>query len=362
MVLKVDEAAEAAEFAALVAELEAPEVDEDSDDNGAAPEGDTSTDPEDEDEEDPTEPDEDESDEEEPEDEEDELEEDEDEGEELTEDEAAAKKLFEAGDIKAACKRLGVDPKIFKINARQFTAMRKGLADATKLSKEGTAAKTQAERLQAAAEQTYGPIVAGFRAYKDGNPMNLRAAIELMCEDTFENVVATVARAAKGLSPEQVEIVKLRKEIQDRENKAKEDQNKAQAEAQKTAEVARVGKLLKTTPLAKIDGAAEEIYQLVAASYDGTGYGLTVKQAYQQVKAKHAKIAAAFGGKLPAGKTDKTGKAGKREELAPVRKPAKPQTAAEREAAEAAEFAAVLKEAKEATRSGERRMRRKGGR
>jgi hypothetical protein len=364
MAVKVDAAAEAAEFAALVAELEAPEVDEDSDDDGAAPEGDTSTDPEDEDEEEPEgDEDEPEGDEEEP-DEDDELEdEDEDEGEELTADEAAAKKLFEAGDIKGACKRLGVDPKIFKINARQFTAMRKGLADATKLSREGTAAKTQADNLCQAAEQTYGPIVAGFRAYKDGNPMNLRAAIELMCEDTFENVVATVARAAKGLSPEQVEIVKLRKEIQDRENKAKEDQTKAQAEAQKTTEVARVSKLLKTTPLAKIDGAAEEIYDLVAASFDGTGYGLTVKQAYAQVKAKHAKIAAAFGGKLPAaGKAGKTGKAGKREELAPVRKPAAPKTAAEREAAEAAEFAEVLKQAKEATRAGERRNRRKGGR
>lgn len=356
MAVKIDDAAEAAEFAALVAELEAPQGDEDdSDTEGAAQEGDSSADPDEDDEDSATDlEDEDDSADEEDEDLEDDT-------DTLTADEAAAKKLFEAGDIKAACKRLGVDPKIFKINARQFTAMRKGLADATKLQREGASAKTQAEQLRTGAEQVYGPIVAGFQAYKNGNPLNLRAAIELMCEDSFENVVATVARAAKGLDPTQVEIIKLRKELADREAATKEQATKAQTEAQAKTEVARITKSLAKTPLAQIEGAADEIYKLVAESYDGTGYGVTVKQAYATVKAKHEKVAKAFGGKLPApkvkGKEVKPGKT-ERRELAPVRKDSKPLTRAEKEAAEKAEFDQVLKEAKEAVRKGERQSRR----
>lgn len=357
MASPIDEAAEAAEFTALLAELEAPEVDDDSDDDGAAPEADTSSDPEDDEDEASTLEDEDE---EEPADEDEEDEDlDDDEAEGLDANELAAKKLFESGDIKGACKRLGIDPKIFKINARQFTAMRKGLADAKKLASEGQTKATKGEQLRSQAEQVYGPIVAGFQAYKDGNPMNLRAAIELMCEDSFENVVATVARAAKGLDPTQVELIKLRKEMADRDAKQKEDQTKAQVEAQSKAEVTKLTKLLKTTPLAKIDGAAEEIYKLVAESYDGAGYGLTVKQAYAQVKAKHEKVAKAFGGKLPTAKGKVPAKGPQRKELAPVRTTStKPLTRADKEAAERAEFEQVLKETKEAVRASERRNRR----
>jgi len=357
MAVQLDEAAEAAEFAALVAELQAPEAGDDEDDTSdeAAPEAETSGDLE-EDEDEDTESEDLEEKEETDEEDEDEEDLEDDEAEGLTAEELAAKKLFEAGDIKAACKRLGIDPKIFKINARQFTAMRKGLADATKLASEGRTKEARGVQLQAKAEEVYGPIVAGFQAYKGGDPMKLRGAIELMCEDSFENIVATVARAAKGLDPAQVEIIKLRKEMADRDAKEKETQAQVQIEAQSKAEVAKLSKALAKTPLAKIEGSAEEIYQLVLKSFDGTGYGLTVKQAYAQVKARHEKVAKAFGGKLQAPKA----KAGKRrEELAPVRKaPAKPLTREEKEAAERAEFAAVLKEAKEATRASERRSRR----
>lgn len=356
----LDEAAEAAEFAALVAELKAPEADDDSDGEEAAPEGDTSADPEEDEDEDSEASELEDEDEPSDDEDEDELE---DEDEELSTDELAAKKLFESGDIKAACKRLGLDPKIFKINARQFTAMRKGLADATRLEREGKAAQTAGKQLNTKAEEIYGPIVAGFQAYKGGNPLNVKAAIELMCEDSFENVIATVARAAKGLDPAQLEVMKLRKEMADRDAKEKETQTQAQVQAQEKTEVKKLTTLLKTTPLAKVEGAAEEIRALVVASYDGTGYGLTVKQAYAQVKAKHEKVAKAFGGKLPTAKDTKQGKVGKkREELAPVRKDAKTMSVAERIAArkqdEEDEFKRELAAAKEDTKRGGRAARR----
>ncbi len=345
----LDAAAEAAEFAALVAELQSPEGDDVSEEDAVETSDEEETDEEIEA---PT----DDLEGEEP--EEEDLEEEED-SDELTPAEKTAKALFDAGDLKGFCKRLGIDPKDLKINARQFTAMRKGLADATKLHREGTAAKTFGEQLNAKAEETYGPIVAGFQAYKGGNPLNLKAAIELMCEDSFENVVATVARAAKGLDPAQLEVIKLRKELADKAKKDQETASAATVAQQETAELGKLSTLLKTTPLAKVDTAAKEIRDLVLASHKpGVGYGLTTKQAYAQVKAKYAKIGlpmvAPKAGK-PAGK--------KREELAPVRRePLKAMSVADRmaqkKADDEAEFQRELKAAKEDVKRGGRVARR----
>jgi hypothetical protein len=287
-----------------------------------------------------------------------ELEEDEPEAEsELTADEQAAKDLLLAGNINGFAKKLGIDPKLLKVDPRQFAAMRRGLADAARLEREGKAKVEKGTQLHQQAEQVYGPIVAGFKAYKQGNPLNLRAAIELMCEDSFENVIASVGKAAKGLDPTQVEVIKLRKEMADRDA-AQAAEKAKQTEAQHTAaEVSKLSSKLAGTPLAKIDGAAEEIYALVRNSYDGSGYTLTVKEAYAQVKSKHAKIAAAFGAKGGPSKPIT-----KREILSPVRKDVKAlnpaDRKAQREADEAAEFRKVLAEAKEATKADERKNRR----
>jgi hypothetical protein len=338
---KLDAAAEQAEFTALLAELDAPDTDD-----GEEPAAEETPEPELEDEP--------EAEEDEPADEEDEPEAQEDELEApagLSKGETEAAKLLKAGNVKEACKRLGIDPKLLKVNPREFTAMRKGLADAEKLSREGSAAQAAGEKLRKDAESVYGPIVAGFKAYREGNPMQLRAAIELMCEDSLENAVATMARAAKGLDPAQVEVLKLRKELKDREEAQRAETEKQTAAAAATQEVATIAGKLKDTPLAKIPGAAQEIYDLVRGSYKpGTGYGLTVKEAYTQVKAKHAAIAEAFG-KKPAVKGTKPN----RTPLETVRKPAAKLTAADRKAAEDAEFMAVLKEAKAATAAGARR-------
>lgn len=342
---KVDEAAEQAEFNALMAEIKAPDTDEEGDTEEAEETSDV--------------PEEDE--EAEDESEEDDLDdEDEDEGEALDANEKAAKALFESGNIKGACKRLGIDPKIFKVNPREFTAMRKGLKDGAKFKTEGLAAKAAGEKLQKDAENVYGPIVAGFQAYQRGDYTSLRSAVEIMCEDTFENVVAKVARAAKGMDPGQVEVLKLRKELKERDTKANEEQTKAQAAVQEAKEVQVLTGKLKGTPLEKVPGAAKEVYDLVRASYDGVGYGLTVKEAYAQTKAKYAALAAGFGKKLPEGKKGKNGK--KLAELAPVRKDVSKLTVKERiaqkAAEEQAEFEAVLKAAKEDDRKAARAARR----
>jgi hypothetical protein len=270
--------------------------------------------------------------------------------------ETEAGKLIEAGDLEGAAKKLGIDPKLFKLDKRQFAAMRKGLADAKRKETEALTAKQRAERLQADAEKTYGPIAAGFAALKAGDGSRLRAAIELMCEAPFEEVVGLVQKANKPVDPATAEVLRLRRELAERDAKQQQAQAAAAAELKAKADVGAIEKRLADTPLAKVPGAAKEIYDRVKASFDGIGYAVTVREAYAQVKAEKAKIAEALTGKKPGKPTPA------KKPLAPVRKdysqmsPA--QAKAAKAAAERAEFEATLKEAEEAVKAEIRRGRR----
>lgn len=267
-----------------------------------------------------------------------------------------AGKLIEAGDLEGAAKKLGIDPKLFKLDKRQFAAMRRGLADAKKKETEAVRAKTAADKLRADAENAYGPIAAGFNAHKSGDGARLRAAIELMCEDSIENILATVQKANKPVDPATAEVLRLRRELAERDQKQTQAQAAAADALKAKAEVGAIEKRLADTPLAKVPGAAKEIYDRVKASFDGVGYALTVREAYAQVKAEKAKIAEALTGKPALRKPPP------KKPLTPVRKdfsqlpPASAKAA--RAAAERAEFEATLREAEEAVKAEVRRGRR----
>lgn len=336
-------AAEAAEFAALLDELggeaDAPEAgidvtDTDAEDEAPAEEG------------------------EEPESTEESAEEETDKPEPLEAVETEAGKLIEAGDLEGAAKKLGIDPKLFKLDKRQFAAMRRGLADAKKKEAEAVKAKQYAERVKGDAERTYGPIAAGFAALRAGDGSRLRAAIELMCEAPFEEVVGLVQKTAKPVDGATAEVLRLRRELAERDAKQNQAQQAAAAEAKAKADVQAIQTRLADTPLAKVPGAAKEIYDRVKASYDGVGYALTVKEAYAQVKAEKAKIAEAL-----LGKQAKKAPPAKKP-LVPVRKDLSKLSPAERRAAKAeaerAEFYATLREADEAVKAEVRRGRRAG--
>lgn len=275
-----------------------------------------------------------------------------DEPEPLTEAEAAAAKLIESGDLDGALKRLGVDPKLVKIDRRQFFAMRKGLADAKAKTAEAERTKAEAAKLKTEAEKLYGPIAAGFRAKQAGDGAKLRAAIELLAEDSFENVLAIVQRANKPLDPATAEVLRLRSELQQRDAKQKEAETAAQARAAEAAQLTKLEAQVAKTPLAKVPGAAKQIYERVKASYDGVGYSLSVKEAYAQVKAEAEAVAEAFG-------------------IKPVKSPAKPGTRPlperrpgsggarlTKEEAEAAEFARTIREAEAAAKQAVRAVKR----
>lgn len=257
--------------------------------------------------------------------------------------------LLDSGDLKGLADKLGVDPSIFKLNNKQFKASRLAETNARRSKAEAEQAlataserAARAEQLQALAEETYGPVAAGSAGYRAGDYSQTRAAIELLCQDKFENVVANLARAAKGLDPGQVEVLKLRRELAERDRKANETAAQAAAAAEEAEQVGKISTALAKTPLAAVPGADREIWALVKASKHPTlnKYTKTVKDAYAEVKAAHAARAAAFtaaGSKPRAAKPPETRRplAGTRPASAPARK-LSPQEEFQRELALAA--------------------------
>lgn len=334
-------ASEAAEFASVLAELEADQAGDDASAE-AAPETDSvEGDPE--------------ADEESEEIEENELE------DEPSDDEALESpdvdtfkselaELVEGGDLKAVAEKLGLDPKIWKISNREFAAVRKGAAEAKRMKAEADSKATEAagkltraEQLQKGAEEVYGPIVAGATAYRKGDLMQARAAMELMFEDTFENVVANIAKAAKGLDPAQAEVLKLRRELA-AEKEAKAQESKKADEARATAtEIAGIEGKLKGTPLDGIEGAASEIHEVLRKSYNPAlgRYAKTLKEAYGEVKASYAKKAAQL-----AKVTTKPAPKGK--EPPPARQKLAPRSRPQKAATETDEFSASVRAAERA--------------
>lgn len=289
MASPIDAAAEAADFSALIAEMEA---EDNGAANGEAP-GNAAEEPEE-----PAE--------------EIEAEEPPAASADVEELRANVSALLEAGDLKAAAKALGVDPKIFNLNNRQFAANRKAAGDAARKATEAAttlataeARAKAAENLQAAAEREYGVIAAGSKAYREGDLSGVRAAIEIMCKDTLENVTGKLARAAKGLDPGQIEVAKLRREIAERDAREKAAKDAAENSTAEAAQVSQISDKLKGSPLEGVDGAAQEIFALVRKSLHPTlgKYTKSLKDAYTEVlaakRAQAAQLAklAAPGGK-----------------------------------------------------------------
>lgn len=250
---------------------------------------------------------------------------------------AEVAKLFADGDLKGACDKLGLDPSIFKLNNRQFAAARKAESEAKRRDAESRARDEQAssklqqaEALNKGAEETYGPIAAGSLAYRrDRDTTKARAAIELMFGAPWEQIKTELDKGVKPLSPAELRVIELERKLEaEKANKTQTDAAAAAA-AQHTADVAKVESKLAGTPLEGVEGAAEDIVKVIRASYNPAlkKHTLTLKEAYQQVKAANVKKAAQLAklsGRPPKPKDDsdeRPAKRGQRKPIAGTRKP-----------------------------------------
>lgn len=216
-------------------------------------------------------------------------------------DEARAEvaKLFADGDLKAACAKLGLDPGIFKVNNRQFAAARQAESSAKRAAAEATARDTaaaaalaQSEALRTGAEKVYGPIVAGNKAYRvDRDMAKAKAAVELLFEDSWENIQAAIAKGVQPLSPAELRVIELERRLEAEKTEKTTKDTADAAAAQQTADVAKVTTALAKTPLADVEGAAAAIVKVIRASYNPAlkKNTKTLKEAYAEVKAGYVK-------------------------------------------------------------------------
>lgn len=283
---------------------------------------------------------------------------------------AEVAKLFADGNLKAACEKLGLDPGIFKVNNRQFAASRRAESEAKRLAAEAEsrhaaaeARAKQAENLQAGAEKVYGPIVAGNKAYRvDRDMAKAKAAVELLFEDSWENIQAAIAKGAQPLTPAELQVAQLRKELEDERAAKRAENEQTSTAAQQAADVAKVAAALAKTPLADVDGAAEEIVRTIRASYNPAlkKNTKTLKEAYAEVKSAYAKKAAQLS-KLtsrPAVKVEEEPTPSRAPRGAPARKPlASPRTPAKPLSAEDA-MEAEMKAARKEFEADQRRAAR----
>lgn len=330
----------AAELAAAIAEtadeeVETEEVDEEVDEEQETEETDEAADDADED------------------DRGDEDEEDlEDEGQGGIDAEAAAK-AFEAGDLEAGAKALGLDPEVFDLDATKFKAARKMADNARKRDQDAADKLKKAETVERSAQETYGPIVLARKAQReqaDGWQGKVLGALEMFFGDL--EPLKEALGATGGEPAEETEVDKLRRELRERDRKADEAKAAAEEAEQIKAHEAEVLAKLEKTPLAGKKRAAAEIVRLVRGSYDPAtkGYGMTVKEAYRQVKED-------FVIGEPAKETPGKKKVSKKR-VTSRRRDAAPKKELTEEEEFAAEVAAAAREAEQAERAARRRGRR----
>lgn len=204
--------------------------------------------------------------------------------------------LLVDGDLAGACKALGIDPKILKINQPKFEAMRKGLKEAKELREAATAATTAAtaedtrvKAVLADAKAKYGPLVDLKNSLALGDYYAAKELLESLAPKgtTFQQIAEGIVQAAKGVSPSEAALRRqLKQEREDRaaaEAKATKERDDAAAATQTEAltrkNLAGAQTRLKGTDFDGVDGAAAKLVEIVAANWDYERKGLKITAA-----------------------------------------------------------------------------------
>jgi hypothetical protein len=207
---------------------------------------------------------------------------------------SAVGKQILGGDLAGACKKLGIDPKIFKLNEPKFKAMREGLKEAR--TKE-TAAAAKAKEAETNLAQAQAVIAEGKKQY--GHLIDLKHAIALgdfgvvkeLLEElapkgtTYQQIAEGIVLAAKGASPGEAaakrEAKRLREELAAREAAAEADKQKQAEEAASKALAAKnlagAATRLKGTQFDGIDEAPAALVRIVSENWDYARKGLKIK-------------------------------------------------------------------------------------
>lgn len=201
---------------------------------------------------------------------------------------AEARELFLAGDKAKALKKLGLDPKVLDLNDAKFRTMRQGLkeadtklTEATRLHTEATAAQAETKRMYELGKKELGPVLQMKRLLAKGDFASAKDLLEACAPPgtTYRQIAEGIAAAASGMSAaEQLYRRKLRELDAAEHEKAPEPEKKAPpADAGKNLEGAK--KMLTSTPLDGIPGAAEALVRIAAENWDAEKKGFKVPRA-----------------------------------------------------------------------------------
>jgi hypothetical protein len=226
--------------------------------------------------------------------------EDEDEPAEVPADVAALKtqvsQLLVDGDLKAACKLLGIDPKVLKINQPKFEAMRKGLKEAKDIrTANDTRQKTldeykaKTDRVLEDGRKKFGPFVDLQNALALDDFSAAKEIFEGLDRKgrTFKEIAQGIVTAAANTSPSEAKYKRLlreqaeakRKEEEAAEAAKKSTETVEQTKAMEKKNLDGAAAKLKGTQFEDIPRSAETLVRIVSENWDETRKGLKVPYA-----------------------------------------------------------------------------------
>lgn len=216
---------------------------------------------------------------------------DDDDAEDSGDDSSGAKDLFLAGDKAGALKALGLDPKILDVSDAKFRTMRQGLkaadtalAAATAKEAAGLAAEAKAAELYEQGKKELGPVLQLRRMLAKGDYMSAKDLLEALAPPgtTYQQIAEGIALAAKGMSPSEQLYRRRLRELDEREQKEKDEKVKPPEKTVSTdtgRNLEGAKKMLAGTALADVAGAAEALVRVAAENWDAEKRGFRVPRA-----------------------------------------------------------------------------------
>lgn len=209
--------------------------------------------------------------------------------------------LIKEGDLRKVEEALGLEKGALKVNGAKLRYVQKTVAEAERKSGEAANTAREAENLKEAARNFYGPYVQAKQSFQSGTPqgvMQAARAVESHFGVPLAVFVEHVLKAGKGEASavqhqqpqNNAETEALKAELAQIKNLLQNGQQQQQTAAAEQRHLATIGTKLKGTELSKLKDGPALVYQAIKGSYDQNlrGYALDLPKAIKAVLADPA--------------------------------------------------------------------------
>lgn len=196
------------------------------------------------------------------------------------------KSLAASGDVRKIEESLGLEAGTLKVNGAKLRYVNGQVEKATKATHEAAVTKANAEQLRDAAKDFYGPYVQSKQLYQTKEPANVMRAVRAMEAHFGEPLTAIVEAAIKASKGEagqpnqqtNSEVAELRQQVQTLLQRTQQQQTAAQVQEAQARHLGAIAPKLKGTDLAKLKDAPKLVYDRLIGSFDKQlgGYNLNL--------------------------------------------------------------------------------------